>query len=138
MKIYGRLIMARTSEQRTEHRLHYNWPIWFAVDFNQTLMQGQMVDVSSDGAAFSFRADSNCPHPGQKVTARFSVPCHTDDICYNTANYTRICNVRRVDEVDDSACRVAIQFTEPLPFKPGEHADDNQELSYSSGSAKAL
>jgi len=49
-------------ERRAEKRLRYNWPIWFAQDFDDILTQGQMVDVSSRGAAFTCYAD-RCPWP---------------------------------------------------------------------------
>ncbi len=62
--------MNMTDERRREQRLRYHWPVWFAEDFNKMLSQGQMVDVSSGGAAFTCHADGSCPHPGQEMTAR--------------------------------------------------------------------
>ncbi len=47
-------------ERRREARLQYSWPVWFAEDFDDILTQGQMVDVSSGGAAFTCYADK-CP-----------------------------------------------------------------------------
>ena len=61
------------SERRSEQRLRYYWPIWFAENFDGTLTQGQMVDVSSKGAAFTCYADNDCPYPGQHMMTRFSI-----------------------------------------------------------------
>ena len=114
--------MERTVERRREQRLHYHWPVWFAENFNDTLSQGQMVDVSSGGAAFTCHADGNCPHPGQYITARFSVPCFGAEDSFDMANFTRSGHICRVENVNNLLRRVAIQFAEPLPFKPGEQA----------------
>ncbi len=107
-------------ERRREQRLRYHWPVWFAEDFNETLFQGQMVDVSSGGAAFTCHADENCPYPGQRITTRFSVPCFGPDDSFDMTSFTRIGNVCRVENVNHLLRRVAMQFAEPLPFKPGE------------------
>ena len=119
--------MDEINERRREQRLRYHWPIWFAEDFNETLCQGQMVDVSSAGAAFTCHADENCPYPGQQVTTRFSVPCFGPEDSFDIANFTRIGRICRVDNVNSFLRRVAIQFAEPLPFKPGEQADSKSD-----------
>jgi hypothetical protein len=107
-------------ERRTEQRLRYYWPIWFAEDPNDILAQGQMVDVSSRGAAFTCYANDGCPYPGQHITARFSVPRYGPDDSFDMANFTRSAHVCRVDNVNSFLRRIAVQFAEPLPFKPGE------------------
>jgi hypothetical protein len=113
-------MMDENSERRREPRLRYHWPVWFAEDFDETLAQGQMVDVSSTGAAFTCYADEQCPYPGQHVTARFSVPCFASDESFDMANFVRPGRICRVDDVSSFLRRVAIQFAEPLSFKPGE------------------
>ena len=112
--------MGKQNERRTEQRLRYYWPIWFAEDPNETLSQGQMLDISSGGAAFTCHADEACPYPGQHITARFSVPRYGSDDSFNMANFTRSAHVCRVDNVSSFLRRIAVQFAEPLPFKPGE------------------
>ena len=119
--------MDENSERRREQRLRYHWPIWFAEDFDEILTQGQMVDVCSRGAAFTCPADETCPYPGQQVTARFSVPRFGPNDCFDMANFTRSCHICRVDEVNSFMRRVAVQFAEPLPFKPGEQADSESD-----------
>ena len=74
LEIWRVLLMDKTDERRTEQRLRYYWPIWYAENFDETLAQGQMVDISSRGAAFTCYANNDCPYPGQHITARFSVP----------------------------------------------------------------
>ena len=115
--------MDENSERRSEQRLRYYWPIWFAEDLNDALSQGQMLDISSRAAAFTCRADDTCPYLGQEITARFSVPCFGPDDSFDMANFTRSAHICRVDDVNSFSRRVAVQFAEPLPFKPGEQAN---------------
>ena len=112
--------MDKPNERRTEQRLRYYWPIWFAEDPNDILAQGQMVDVSSRGAAFTCYANDGCPYRGQHITARFSVPRYGPEDSFDMANFTRSAHVCRVDNVNSFLRRIAVQFAEPLPFKPGE------------------
>ncbi len=114
--------MDKNNERRTEQRLRYHWPVWLAEDFNETLSQGQMVDVSSRAAAFTCHADENCPYLGQELTARFSVPRFGPDDSFDMANFTRLGRICRVDNVNNFLRRIALQFAEPLSFKPGEQA----------------
>jgi hypothetical protein len=83
-----------------------------------------MVDISSTGAAFTCYAEESCPHPGEHITARFSVPHYGTDEAFDMANFTRSGHVCRVENVNSFLRRVAVQFAEPLPFKPGEQAND--------------
>jgi hypothetical protein len=119
--------MDADTERRREQRLRYHWAVWFAEDFNDTLSQGQMVDVSSAGAAFTCHADGNCPSPGQQITARFSVPCFGSDESFDLASFTRSGRICRVDPVNSFLRRVAVQFAEPLPFKSGEQAGNEPD-----------
>ena len=121
-------------ERRAEQRLRYHWPIWFAEDFNRTLSQGQMIDISSKAAAFTCYADENCPYPGHQITARFSVPRFSTGESFDIANFTRIARICQVDidAVNPFLRRIVIQFTEPLPFKPGEQTNPSQQASSSS------
>lgn len=113
-----------SGENRSESRLRYSWPIWFAENYDDILSQGQMVDVSSGGAAFTCYSD-RCPHVGQEITTRFSVPSHGSDDPFALENFVRSGNVCRIDEISSYVRRVAIQFAEPLPFKPGEMPEED-------------
>jgi hypothetical protein len=119
--------MGETTERRTEQRLRYYWPIWFAEDFDEALSQGQMIDLSSRGAAFTCHDDGSCPSLGQDITTRFSVPRYGPDDSFDMVNFTRSGHISRVDGVNSFLRRVVIQFAEPLPFKPGEQADSEIE-----------
>ena len=110
-------------EQRREKRLRYHWPVWFAEDFNGILSQGQMVDVSSGGAAFTCYDDGNCPYPGQQITTRFSVPRFTEDDSFDMEDFSRTGWVCRIDNVNGFTRRVAVQFAEKLTFSPGEQSE---------------
>ena len=120
--LFGEKTMTDSGERRIEKRLRYSWPVWFAENFNDILTQGQMIDVSSGGAAFSCYADK-CPWQGQHVTARFSVPRYGSDDSFDLENFVRDGYICRIDEISPYVRRVAIQFAEPLPFKPGEDED---------------
>ncbi|MFA5553572.1 MAG: PilZ domain-containing protein [Phycisphaerae bacterium] len=120
--------MQQTDERRKERRLRYHWPVWFAEDFNHMLTQGQMLDVSSRGAAFTCYADQNCPYPGQSITARFSVPKFETDESFGMASFIRSARVCRVDDVSGYLRKVALQFYEPLPMRPGEQAETEVDV----------
>jgi len=89
--------MEESKERRGETRLRYHWPVWFAEDFNDTLTQGQMVDVSSGGAAFTCHADEHCPYAGQDLTARFSLPRFGPGESFDMASFVRPGRICRVD-----------------------------------------
>ena len=112
--------MECTSERRREQRLRCHWPVWFAEDFNGMLSQGQMVDVSSGGTAFTCFADRGCPNMGQRITTRFSVPFYYPDESFDVNEFIRAGSICRIDHLPNGLRRVAIQFSNPLPFKPGE------------------
>ena len=114
--------MSDSIDRRREKRLHYSWPVWFAQDYSEILTQGQMVDVSSRGAAFTCYADK-CPDQGGHITARFSVPNHGKDDSFDLESFIRHGNICRVEHLNPFMRRVAIQFAEPLPFNPGENDD---------------
>ena len=117
--------MQSGTERRREERLRYSWPVWFAEDFDEILTQGQMVDVSSSGAAFTCYTD-RCPTAGEHITARFSVPKFENEQSYELANFIRDGHICRIDDLGPYVKRVAIQFAEPLPFSPAAHRNENR------------
>jgi len=111
--------MDKTKERRREKRLRYQLPVWFAEDFNETVSQGVMVDISNSGIALTCNANNaneNCPHPGQQLTTRFSIPCFGTHDRSDMKSFTRTGHVCRVENITDNRCRVAIQFDESPPF----------------------
>ena len=119
--------MEELNERRRERRLRYHWPVWFAEDFNDVLSQGQMVDISSEAAGFTCGADENCPYLGQEITSRFSVPQFGPGDGFDMAGFTRRGRITRLVEVNKFLRRVAIQFAEPLPFRPGEQVGSESD-----------
>lgn len=119
--------MSENNERRKEQRLRYHWPVWFAEDFEEDLLQGQMVDVSSGGAAFTCHANQEGPYQGQNLTARFSVPHFEGDGSFDMVSFTRIGKVCRVDNVNSFLRRIAVQFAQKLPFQPGQQAEEGSE-----------
>jgi len=120
----GGPIMDSVQERRREQRLRYHWPVWYAEDSSERVFQGQMVDVSSEGAAFTCYSHEGYPYPSQKITARFSVPRFGSEESFDMANFTRSANICRVDDVNPFLRRIAVCFSDALPFKPGEQARD--------------
>lgn len=125
--------MRKTNESRAEQRLRYRWPVRFTTNPKQKQpFSGQLVDVSSRGMALLFYADRNCPHPDQLVTAGFGVPYFDSHGSFDTVFFNRDARVCRVDNLSGGVNRVAVQFAEPLFFKPGEQnvseADAQQRL----------
>ena len=119
--------MENNSERRKEKRLRYHWPVWFAEDFDGVIFHGQMIDICSDAACFTYQADENCPYMGQELTTRFSVPCFDEDDGFDMANFVRSARVFRIDEVSNYIRRIAIQFSESLPFKPGHQGENSSQ-----------
>jgi hypothetical protein len=122
--------MESVKEQRKEQRLHYDWPIRFAKDFDEPLCMGEMVDVSSYYAAFTCKADTNCPYTGQEIRALFNVPRFGRSSNYDMASYNRLGRIYRVDEVNEHIKKVVIQFAKPLYFKPGEQGVSESEAKH--------
>ena len=120
--------MDNTREQRREERLSYQWPVWFSEDFQQSVNQGLMVDVSSGGLAFTYEEEDK-PYSGQMLIMRFSIPRADDQDSSALASITRSGRVCRVDEIGEKQCRVAVQFDKPLSLKPCEQAGIDLMLS---------
>ena len=87
-----------------------------------------MVDVSSKGMALLYYADENCPQPDQFITTNFGVPYFDSDDSFDTVFFNSIGRVCRVDSLTSKVNRIAIQFAEPLFFKPGEQEISESDL----------
>jgi hypothetical protein len=108
------------TERRREQRLRYQSTMWFGENFSKKLQKAVMRDVSSGGLAFTCHTEDKCLKPGRKVVARFSVPCFASKNYLENMDFDRVGSVCRVEQANSSLERVAIQFTKPLPFRPGE------------------
>ncbi len=116
-------------DRRKEKRLQYNWPVWFAdhYDSDVELSQGQMFDITSESATFTCYADK-CPMEGEEITTRFSVPKYGDGDSFDMEHFIRSGKVFRVEQMSDFVRKVAFEFAEALPFKPGE-VEDSEALA---------
>jgi len=112
--------MEKAREQRAEKRLRYRWHARFASNPKQKPLSAQMVDVSSKGMALLYHNDENCPGPNQSITTNFGVPFFDSGDSFDTVFFNRIGRVCRIDNLTSKVNRLAIQFAEPLFFKPGE------------------
>ena len=119
--------MDENTDRRRETRLRYYWPIWFAENFDESLAQGQMVDLSSKGAAFTCYANESYPEIGRQITTRFSVPRYGADGSFDMESFTRSGHICRIQNVSRFLRRIAVQFAEALPFKPGEQDSHHAE-----------
>jgi hypothetical protein len=119
-KDFAVLRMGKAKEQRAEKRLCYRWHARFALNPKQKPLSGQMVDISSKGMALLYHADENCPDPNQSITTNFGVPRFDSGDSFDTVFFNRIGRVCRVDNLTSKVNRIAIQFAEPLFFRPGE------------------
>jgi hypothetical protein len=114
------LRMGKAKEQRAEKRLRYRWHARFALNPKQKPLSGQMVDVSSKGMALLYHNDKSCPGPDQLITTNFGVPYFDSGDSFDAVFFNRTGRVCRIDNLTSKVNRIAIQFAEPLFFKPGE------------------
>jgi hypothetical protein len=112
--------MEKAKEQRAEKRLRYRWHARFASSPKQKPLSGQMVDVSSKGMALLYHNDKSCPGPDQLITTTFGVPYFDAGDSFDMVFFNRTGRICRIDNLTNRVNRIAIQFAEPLFFKPGE------------------
>ena len=82
-----------------------------------------MNDVSGGGMAFTCHADQNHLYPGQFITIRFTVPRFGSDDSFNVENFVRTARIRKIESFNDRLNRIALEFTERLPFDPIEQIE---------------
>ncbi len=118
------------ANRRSEDRLRYNWPVWINVDpGSDRVIQGQMVDLNSHAAAFTFCCHEGQPWVHQHLTTRFAVPQGGPDSPFEIADLIRDGHVHRVDQPNPFLWRVVMQFREPLPFKPAQAAVTPEQIA---------
>ena len=120
------LKQTRFSERRREQRLYYRRPMWYFQSLNKTRHKGQMVDISSNGMGFTCCLnEKNLLEARQKITTRLDVPLFAHDGSYDMVRFDRTGLIRRVEKLNNSLHRIALEFTQPLPFKPAEQGLPN-------------
>jgi hypothetical protein len=116
----------RFNERRREQRLYYRRPMWYSQSINKTHYKGQMVDISSGGMGFTCCVTEEPPlATRQQITTRLDVPLFGTDGSYDMVRFDRAGRICRVEKVNSSIHRIALQFTQPLPFKPAEQGLPN-------------
>jgi hypothetical protein len=83
------------------------------------VIQGQMVDLNSHAAAFTFRTHDGQPWVNQPLTTRFGVPQGEPDAPFEIRDFIRHGHVQRVEQPNPFVWRVVMRFHEPLPVHPG-------------------
>jgi len=78
-----------------------------------------MFDISSESATFTCYNDK-CPAEGDFITTRFCVPKYGSDDSFDMEHFVRRGRVFRIDNMSAFVRKVALEFSEKLPFKPGE------------------
>jgi len=115
------LKQTRLNERRREQRLYYRRPMWYFQNHNKARHKGQMVDVSRNGMGFTCTmSDKNLLADSQKITTRLDVPLFGKDGSYDMIRFDRKGRIRRVEKLNNSIHRIALEFTQPLPFNPAE------------------
>lgn len=117
-------------ERRAESRLPYRRPIWFAEDMHKKLNRAVLCDVSSGGMSFTCCSDENSPQSGEQIAARFNIPKRTGDDSTASVKFDRVGRICRIDKIDNSLNRIAVQFTTPLPFSPAEQLNNQSAVRY--------
>jgi hypothetical protein len=100
--------------------------MWYFQSLNKTRHKGQIVDVSSNGLGFTCNmSDRNFLAAKQKITTRIDVPLFAEDGSFDMVRFDRTGQIRRVEKLNNTVHRIALEFTQPLPFKPAEQGLPN-------------
>ncbi len=120
------LKQTKFSERRREQRLYYRRPMWYFQSLNKARHKGQMLDISSNGMGFTcFMPEQSPLAARQTISTRLDVPLFCKDGSYDMVRFDRTGQIRRVEKVNNSTHRVALQFSQALPFKPAEQGLPN-------------
>ncbi len=116
-------------ERRREQRLYYRRPMWYFHTLNKIRHKGRMVDISSNGMGFTCSITAQNPLAArQTISTRLDVPLFGKDGNYDMVRFDRDGQICRVEKVNNSTHRVALQFSQPLPFKPAEQGLPNSVI----------
>jgi hypothetical protein len=119
----------RFHERRREQRLYYRRPMWYFQNLNKARHKGRMVDISSNGMGFTCSMTSKSSLAArQTISTRLDVPLFGKDGRYDMVRFDREGQICRVEKVNNSTHRIALQFSQPLPFKPAEQGLPNSVI----------
>ena len=115
------LKQTRFNERRREQRIYYIRQMRYFKSLNKSRQKVQKVDISSNGKGFTCSmSNQNLLAARQKITTRLDVPLFCKDGSYDMVRFDRTGQIRRVEKLNNSIHRIALEFTQPLPFKPAE------------------
>ena len=128
--IIGRLTLKtdRYNEQRKEKRMSCNWPIWFYDDSDTRIIQGQLVDISSKAATFTYYTYEKLLFPNQRIIAHFSAPVYGLSDSFAIRDFIRSGHILNIYQISDLLYRITTEFEEVLSFKPGEQFSEEDEF----------
>ena len=119
----------RFHERRREQRLYYSRPMWYFQNLNKARHKGRTLDISSNGMGFTCSMTSKSPlEARQTISTRLDVPLFGKDGSYDMVRFDRDGQICRVEKVNNATHRVALQFSQPLPFKPAEQGLPNSVI----------
>ena len=116
------------NEQRQEKRMSCNWPIWFYDDCDTRIIQGQLVDISSKAAAFTYYTHEKLFLPDQKIVTHFSMPVYGLSDSFAIRDFMRPGQILNIYQINDLIYRIATKFEDILNFRPGEQIGAEEEF----------
>ncbi len=118
----------RNGERRKEKRMLCNWPIWFYDDSDTRIIQGQLADISSNAAAFTYYTYEKYLLPNQRIIAYFSIPFYGLSNSFAVRDFIRPGHILNIYQMDDLVYRISAKFEDVLNFKPGEQNNGEKEF----------
>ena len=119
----------RYNEQRKEKRMSCCWPIWFYDDYDTRIIQGQLIDISSKAAAFTYYTHEKLLLPNQRIIAHFSTPVYGLSDSFAIRDFIRSGRILNIYQMDALIYRIATEFEDALNFKPGEQVNEEELLT---------
>ena len=116
------------NEQRKEKRMSCEWPIWFFDDCDTRIIQGQLVDITSKAAAFTYYTHEKLLLPDQRIITHFSMPFYGLSNSFAIRDFIRSGHILNIYQINDLIYRITTEFEDVLSFKPGEQTSGEDEL----------
>ena len=105
------------------------WPIWFYDDYDTRIIQGQLIDISSKAAAFTYYTHEKLLLPNQRIIAHFSTPVYGLSDSFAIRDFIRSGRILNIYQMDALIYRIATEFEDALNFKPGEQVNEEELLT---------
>jgi hypothetical protein len=105
-----------------------HWPIWFYDDCDTRIIQGQLVDISSKAAAFTYYTHEKLLLPDHRIIVHFSTPVYGLSNSFAIRDFIRSGYILNVYQINELLYRIATEFEDVLSFKPGEQINEEEFL----------